>query len=159
MKQLYLLRHAKSAEKVTGQSDKQRTLAPKGIQQCATVGAYIIRNSYHIEHIICSSSTRTVSTAELVAEQIKKDTSSIITEDDLYEASTGTILRTIQQQDEHSSLMIVGHNPAISYLAEFIANDSLEEMHTGTLIIFKCDIRQWKELNKGMGKVIDRFDP
>ncbi|HZY81042.1 MAG TPA: histidine phosphatase family protein [Cyclobacteriaceae bacterium] len=157
MKHLILIRHAETAEKVTGQTDKDRELTTAGIRQAASAGAFLRDQSVHIDMILSSPASRAETTSQLIAEQIGS-TDLVTVEDELYQASVGTLFAIIQNADAHQNIAIVGHNPTISYFAEFITNSVVEELSPATTIIFKVPIGHWKDLAKGCATVLDRFD-
>lgn len=157
MKHLILIRHAETAEKVTGQTDKDRELTTAGIRQAASAGAFLRGQGMNLDIILSSGATRAETTAQLIAEQLSSRENLTI-EDELYQASVGTLFETIRNSDQHQNIAIVGHNPTVSYFAEFITNTDIEELRPGSVIIFKVPIGNWKDLAKGCATMLDRFD-
>ena len=157
MKHLILIRHAETAEKVTGQTDKDRELTTSGIRQAASAGAFLREQSVQIDMILSSPASRAETTSQLIAEQMGS-TDLVTVEDELYQASVGTLFQIIRNADAHQNIAIVGHNPTISYFSEFITGSIVEELRPGTAIIFKVPIGNWKDLTKGCATVLDRFD-
>lgn len=100
---------------------------------------------------------RAETTARLIAEQLG-DADHITIEDELYQASVGTLFEMIRNADQHQNIAIVGHNPTISYFSEFITGTDIEEFKPGTVVIFKVPIGNWKDLAKGCATMLDRFD-
>jgi phosphohistidine phosphatase len=71
--------------------------------------------------------------------------------DELYEASIRTMLELVQQQpSSFSSLLLVGHNPAISYLAEYLIGDRVMGMEPGGVFRLTFEIEEWSQLEKGL---------
>jgi phosphohistidine phosphatase len=83
----------------------------------------------------------------------------VVEEPELYQASVGTLFNLIRDTDQHQNIAVVGHNPTISYFAEFITNSSLDEMKPACVLVLKLDIGNWKDLAKGSAALVDRFDP
>jgi phosphohistidine phosphatase len=157
MKHLILIRHAETAEKVTGQTDKGRELTTGGMRQAATAGVFLREQSVPIDIIMSSPASRAATTAQLIAEQLGAvDLISI--EDELYQVSVGALFEMLRKADEHQNIAIVGHNPTISYFAEFIADTDVEALTPGTTVILKVPIANWKDLTKGCATLLDRFD-
>lgn len=157
MKHLILIRHAESAEKVTGQTDKDRELTTSGMRQAASSG-YFLKNQFsQIDIIFASVAERARTTAQLIAEQLNA-TDLVSIEDELYQASVGTLFEMIRNGDQYQNIAIVGHNPTLSYFAEFITDSEVDEMSPSTVLIFKVPIGNWKELAKGSATLLDRFD-
>lgn len=157
MKHLILIRHAETAEKVTGQTDKDRELTTAGIRQAASAGAFLREQVVHIDIILSSAAMRAETTAQLITEQLGTG-DPITLEDELYQASVGTMFEMIRNADQHQNIAVVGHNPTISYFAEFITGTDIDELRPGTVIILKVPIGNWKDLVKGCATMLDRFD-
>lgn len=157
MKHLILIRHAETAEKVTGKTDKDRELTTSGIRQAASAGLFLRNQGVNIDIIMTSAAMRAETTAQLIAEQLSTSENLSI-EDELYQASVGTLFEMIRNADQHQNIAIVGHNPTVSYFAEFITNTNIEELRPATVIIFKVPIGNWKDLAKGCATMLDRFD-
>jgi phosphohistidine phosphatase len=162
MKHLILIRHAESAEKVTGQSDKDRDLTTGGIHQGAAAGAFINKLSLQIDIILSSTASRAQQTAQLIAEQISsakgKSSDILAIDDELYQASLGTLFELIRNSDQYQNIVIVGHNPTLSYFAEFISGANIPELAPGNVLVFKISIGNWKDLTKGSATLVDRFN-
>jgi phosphohistidine phosphatase len=157
MKHLILIRHAESAEKVTGVPDEKRDLTLNGVHQAALAG-FFLRDKVRPDIVISSSATRARMTTQIIAEQLGLSPDDILEERDLFQASVGTLFNLIRNTDEHQNIAIVGHNPTISYFAEFITNSNVDEMRPACVLIFKADIGNWKELAKGSATLLDRFE-
>lgn len=158
MKHLILIRHAETAEKVTGHTDKDRELTTSGMRQSAAVGQFLKNHSTAIDIIISSSASRALTTSQLISEQLSSGGDLVEVSDELYQASVGTLFEMIRSGDEHHNIAIVGHNPTMSYFAEFLTGNALDEMRPGTVVILKLDIGTWKELQKGSATLLERFD-
>jgi len=158
MKHLILIRHAETAEKVTGQTDKDRELTTAGMQQAAAAGQFLKSHSTNIDIIMSSAASRAATTAQLISEQLDIHSDIVSVEDELYEASVGALFTKLRNGDQHQNIAVVGHNPALSYFSEFISGTTVEEMRPGSILIFKLDIGNWKELEKGCAVLLDRFD-
>ena len=157
---LYLLRHAQSADKQPGQTDKERELASAGIRQAILVGSFLLAQKSFPDAIICSSAVRTQTTAMLIGECLKLDAERIIVEDELYDASTRTFLQTVSHFDDGlQHVLCIGHNPAISYLAEFLTKAEIGEMVPAGLAIVQLEINSWSEAEESRGELIRYITP
>lgn len=161
MKQLILIRHAESAEKVTGQTDQERELTTSGMRQAASVGRFLSTLAVPIEWLLVSSAKRTVQTARLIAEQLgfEQFEQRMSIEEELYQASLRTMLDLLHQAQPCSSVAIVAHNPTISYFAEFVCNGEVEDLAPAHTIVLKLPIRSWREVEKGSASMVERFEP
>lgn len=109
---LILLRHAKS-DYPPGAADHERPLAPRGIREAGLAGDWLRANAPVPDAVLCSTATRTRQTyarTELTAP--------VRYVDDLYDAAPGTVIATINTVgDEVDTLLVIGHEPAMSAVA------------------------------------------
>jgi phosphohistidine phosphatase len=158
MKLLLLLRHADSAEKMQGQTDKERALTGKGARQSSEVGEFMKAKNLVPERIIASSAVRVRTTVELIAREWTSDyTTEFI--DDLYEADEGKYLEIIRQAGACQSLLIAGHNPSISAFASHISRTRTNALGTGHLVVFQFKGSEWPDLDKGLCELMEHFAP
>lgn len=157
---LYLLRHAQSAEKQIGQTDKQRELTNTGVKDIMLIGAYMQKHNLPIDIIFSSTAYRTKTTAEYLLDALKFDQSKIIETEEMYEASTRTFLEIIGKfNDSHNHIMCVGHNPGISYIAEYLTKAEIGDMYTASLVVIKFKINSWSEAKQGTGELENYIYP
>src|SRR5690606_37520517 len=98
------------------------------------------------------SSQRTRQTAELICEQLKFDQETIVFNQDIYEASMRTLFNTISAIDsQYKSVMMIGHNPGFTYLAEYLTNEIIDNMPTCSVVCIEFDINSWEEVSGGLG--------
>src|SRR4051812_23133061 len=95
MKNLFLVRHAKSDWSISGQKDFDRELNGRGRSDAPKMGRKLYEMEAKPEIIISSPAARAKFTAELISEQLKFDTEKIIYNEDIYEASVRTLLGVI----------------------------------------------------------------
>jgi phosphohistidine phosphatase len=159
MKQLYLLRHAHSHDKQPGQTDKLRDLSPIGASQCIAVGEFIRKQGYPIDLILSSNAQRAIATAKLVAEHIGYSLDDVLCEEDIYESSVPTLFQVIRQQEGINNILLVAHNPSISYFAEHLTVEEIGEVPPGTFMFLQSSIMQWSDMEKGNMHLMDKFVP
>ncbi|QSE96277.1 SixA phosphatase family protein [Fulvivirga lutea] len=153
-KNLYLLRHAKASEKLADQKDFDRTLDSQGLQNATRMGINLLNKKVQFDIIIASPAVRALSTASLVAEQIKYDTNRIHQNEDIYEASTRSLLQVVNQlKNEWDTVLLVGHNPSVTYLAEYLSKSEIGDITTCGLAHIKFKNLQWNEVSEGTGEL------
>lgn len=157
---LYLMRHAQSADKQPGQTDKERELTVQGLREAIKVGAWLYNEKINPDVIVSSTATRAKSTAGLLLDTMKLMPEKIQLNDELYDASVRTFLREITQlEDTLNHVVCVGHNPAISYLAEYLTKAEIGNLPTGGLVIIQFEILLWQKVGEGSGKFIKLITP
>ncbi len=153
--QLYLLRHAQSAEKQQGQSDIERELTPRGIQEAAIIGSFLKKEGIQPEIIVSSSANRAKSTSTIIADALQIDHDQVMDEPELYEASPRTILSIINNFDDaQQSILLVAHNPSISYLAEYLSKAEIGDMKTGGIAVIEFNLSSWSLVTEGNGDLV-----
>jgi len=128
-KTLYLLRHAKSSWDDPALADHERPLAPRGRRAAKRIAEHLRSLGIEPELVVCSSSTRTRETLELLLPAIGGST--LLYEDVLYHASREELLARVRRvPDDVGSLMLIGHNPGMHDLASSLASggDELERV-------------------------------
>src|ERR1700761_699379 len=121
MKRLFLLRHAKAQPADGGTEDFDRTLMLSGMQDGAAMAHHLRKSDHKINLILCSSSARTIQTAELVLHELRAE---IEYRDNLYLADPAKIMAAVRGAPANvASLMVVGHNPGLEECAHMLARE------------------------------------
>ena len=139
---LYIMRHAKSDWSGPQISDFERPINRRGTRNAIRIGQWMNENNYNTQKIISSPALRTKETIELVTEQISKFNLEDLTyEDELYLAGFTQLIEFINTyKDKVQSLMLVGHNPGIENLVNYLCDRSRNKeiiVTTANLFIFK----------------------
>ena len=139
---LYIMRHAKSDWSGPQISDFERPINKRGTRNAIRIGQWMNENNYIPQKIISSPALRTKETIELVTEQISKFNLEDLTyEDELYLAGFTQLIEFINTyKDKVQSLMLVGHNPGIENLVNYLCDRSGNKeiiVTTANLFIFK----------------------
>ncbi len=151
-KNLYLLRHARALEKASDQKDFDRELDPTGMQNATRMGINLAEQELDLDIIISSPAVRALSTATHVAEQIHYDPDRIHTNENIYEASVRTLLQTINHfKEDWENVLLVGHNPSISYLAEYLTNYEIGNMAPCGFVQITLKVKKWEEVSEATG--------
>ena len=159
-KHLYLLRHAESPQKQLHESDKQRGLTASGLNQSLLIGKYLLENKIVPDLVICSTAIRARATAQRVTDILKLDERTIVFKEELYEASTRTFLGLIHQiEDSKLNVLVVGHNPGITHIAEYICGGGVPEMQPAGLVTITVPSTSWAEVSKENCNFIQYISP
>jgi phosphohistidine phosphatase len=151
-KHLLLVRHAEAASREGRQDDKTRELTPAGVKESLHLGAWLAENNFSFDLIVSSSALRAEQTASIVAEGMKLEQPKILLDDILYEASARQLLDHINNiEDAYGDVLLVAHNPAISYLAEYLTKADIGDMLPCSAAIIKFDLPSWKLVSENTG--------
>ncbi len=149
MKTLYILRHAKSSWKFEELSDHDRPLSKRGRSDAPLMGQELAARGVKPTLIISSPAVRALSTATLAAKEMGYEPDDIVVDDRIYGAGKDELLKVVQQApDDVDSLMLVGHNEAISEFANTLAPEHIASMPTAGVIALEFDCDKWTEISK-----------
>jgi phosphohistidine phosphatase len=148
-KTLFVVRHGKARQPEAGEKDQDRPLEAEGLRQSSRLGSYLYSKNADISAIICSSAKRAVQTAEQIADQINYDFSKIIIDEELYEASVRIMLGKVNElSKDWDEVILVGHNPVVSYFVEFITGYHFDGMESGSVVKISCNTDNWMTVSK-----------
>lgn len=161
-KQLFIIRHAHAED--LGNSamlrDFSRELTSKGIIQSARMGKFLKDSGVVIETFVSSPANRAADTARIIMEQLKRDKDDLILDENLYGGGPKGYLKAINDlENSVQSAAIFGHNPDISFFAEYLTRDDVGGgMKKATAIHLEFDGLSWAELSGKSGSLIKRTD-
>lgn len=158
MKNLYLLRHAKSSWDDPELKDFERPLNSRGLGDIPIIAQRFTSRQSKVDCIVCSPATRTKTTARLFAEAIGYSGGEIVSNPELYFAGVGMFLKAAKLMDATcESAMLVGHNPAITDFANAMTGADIDNIPTSGLVQISLDIDSWAEAALGAGTLLE-FD-
>ena len=159
MKTLLVLRHAKSSWKEEGIDDHERPLNKRGLKDAPRMGELLKEHDLVPEYILSSSAVRARHTAELVAEYCEYD-GEIGGGRELYSFASEDYLDALEQVDDgYTRVMVVGHNPGLEELAQWLTG-VYTSLPTASLAVIRLDIIHWEELEEGgQGELLQVFRP
>ncbi len=148
-RELFILRHAKSSWSEVDKSDKDRALKPKGIKDITNLAKETRETTQNIDTIICSPANRAIHTAVLFAEEAGIPLSAISINEKLYEADETVLNQIIADiPSTTQSVMIVGHNPTLSYYVNSILPEPIFELPTSGFVCLYFDAPSWDDIGK-----------
>jgi phosphohistidine phosphatase len=158
VKRLLLLRHAKAVPGGAKIDDHGRALAERGRSDAPTMGRYMRKHAFVPELVLCSTSKRTVETAELAFAELR-DAPDLEFLGALYLAEPEEILSVLRSRSgDAGSVCIVGHNPGLEASAGLLAREPIkrkekdvlgqieEKFPTCALAVLDFQITRWRDL-------------
>jgi phosphohistidine phosphatase len=168
MRELMLLRHAKSAWDVPGLDDHERDLAPRGKKAAAKIGRLLAEKGLLPDLVLCSTAKRAVRTLEIVQEALPRRLP-VRFLDELYLAGEEAMLKLVRAQDDAvRRLALVGHDPGFHRLALLLvgAGDAeaarsglLQKFPTGALLHLAFPAERWAEIAPGRARLLAFYKP
>ena len=151
MKQLLILRHAKSDWKTSFESDHERPLAKRGIRAARLMGRFLTTLELEPDLILSSTAVRARQTAELASESGGWVCPLVLCEE-FYGASPAAVLSVLQaQQPDHFRLLLAGHEPTWSELVGALTGGGKPRMPTAAMAKIDLPIDDWVDLKAGRG--------
>ena len=140
MKQIFLLRHAKSSWDNSNLSDFERPLANRGIRDAKKLCKFIKKSDLKLDKVFCSNAFRAKETFDLTADGFNFQIEKAVYTDKLYFGDVTNIINDLKKLDEGiKNILIIGHNPTLHLLVEFLINENIARFTTCNLaiILFK----------------------
>lgn len=151
---LFLLRHAETEPQQSGQSDFDRELLSIGKEQIAYLTQHLSQLNFHIDSIICSSAKRARTTVTLLCESLEIPLDKVRFKQFIYTTEAKGLVEFIRQTDPTiTRLLIVGHNPTLSDLGNYLIKNFADGLRTCDMVWVELDIQQWSDLKKNSGKL------
>ncbi len=161
MKRLTLMRHGDAQWKDPEVADFVRPLNRRGSSESEAMGRRLSELILVPDLIIASPARRAQQTAEIVARELALLPRSIRFEEVLYLAGAQEILRlarTIGPRFPH--LLIIGHNPGISELANLLApNADVGGLATAAFCTLTFDTDQWSAVSPSIMREVTNEAP
>src|SRR5215471_14795586 len=115
-REVILLRHAHAEALKAGQTDAERPLDRRGIDEAKAAGRWLRKHAALPARILCSPSVRTQQTLQEALGDVASTS-----EPRIYEASAGELIALIDDNADAKRLMLVGHNPGFETLVALLA--------------------------------------
>jgi phosphohistidine phosphatase len=159
-RELVVMRHAKAEP--GGASDIDRELLVRGYDDAVEAGRWLADAGVRPDGALVSAARRTASTWRALAEGGSFDVEPTLSES-LYAAGPETALDLVRETaDEVTSLVLVGHNPTMAYLAQLLDDgggddDAEREMATGfpTSALARFEVTgAWADLDLATARLV-----
>ena len=148
MKKLYLLRHAKSSWDFADLNDHDRPLNQRGRNDAPLMGKELLSRELEPDLIMASSAVRALTTATLVAKALEYNPDQITVNEGIYGADKDELFQIIRQTpDDVAQLLLVGHNPTITEVTNFLSPEHVADMPTAGVVGLSFNCATWGEID------------
>jgi phosphohistidine phosphatase len=159
-KTLLLVRHAKAEDQSKMFKDFDRELVGGGIMDSARLGHFLKAGGVAVDVIKTSNAVRTYQTAKIIAEQLKFDVDQVELVDKLYSGGPQAYLAAVNATPETATtLLVCGHNPDISYFAEYLTHADVASMEKCSMVTVEFDGLSWAEISAKTGTLKEYLTP
>jgi phosphohistidine phosphatase len=145
LKRLTLMRHANAHWTDAQTSDFERPLNRRGNAEAEAMSRRLAELGWVPTVLLASPARRAQQTADIVTRELGVSAMNRRTEESLYLAPAAQIQRVIQSTGPRvPHLLIVGHNPGITEVANLFApRPRIEDLSTGAICSLIFDARTW----------------
>lgn len=167
LRQIFLLRHAKSSWDDPALDDFQRGLNERGRKSVRAMAEFLAGSRIRPAMILCSAAERTRATFEIIEPKLAGVPVSF--EKELYEAAKGDLLARLHALDDKlPSVMLIGHNPGLERLTTFLCaghgeakalSRLAEKFPTCALAVLETKAPRWAGLDEGDCRLVDFVRP
>lgn len=155
MKELILVRHAKSSWKDPALRDHERPLNKRGKRDAPEMGERLAQRGCNADLFVSSSAVRALETARSFAVKLGYPPEDIQTEERIYLASVGELLEAIRGvKASVETLMLFGHNPGLTDLANLLGTREILNLPTCAVLHLRFDIDAWSGLEEVSGEEV-----
>jgi phosphohistidine phosphatase len=156
LKKLLILRHAK-AELGLGVDDHARELTIKGRAYCEALAERLKMEGYVPDRVLCSTSARTRQTADIIINKLDLEPNQVSYFPEIYNANVTDLVSVFERNQEHAlSIMLIGHNPSLESLVEFLAqNTPYDFILKPSSIAVMTTEQPWDELHRHSAQLVD----
>ena len=148
MKELFLIRHAKSDWDKADLKDIDRPLKGRGVRDAMMMGNYIARHyTRKPDLILTSPACRAFHTAMLYCRSMDLSCETLVVRKALYLASYNDLHNQIRKTPAGVDILgVVAHNPGITDLANFFLEESIHNIPTSGFVYMAFDAGAWEEV-------------
>ena len=152
MKELILVRHAKSSWRDPSLNDHSRPLNKRGKRDAPAMGDRLARRGCDPDLLVSSSADRALETARIIAGELDYPPAGIKVEDRIYGAGPPELLDVIRETDDSVGiLMLFGHNPGMTDLANRLGPGDIHNMPTCAVLHLRFQADTWSTVGDVRG--------
>ena len=161
MKNVFLVRHAKSSWKDMSLRDIERPLNKRGKRDAPYMAKLLAGKVAKPDALISSPANRAFTTAAHFAKAWEIDRMDIIQKEEIYEAYQSDILEVIQALDEQwQSVFIFGHNPTFTMLANaFPGGGFISNVPTCGVVELHSQAEKWSLFSPKNTRLVHFYYP
>ena len=146
MKQLLIVRHAKSSWDLATLKDFDRPLNERGNADAPTMAKRLLDKKVSIDAFISSTAKRALATATHIAEAYNVKEKSIIKLPELYHAIPSVFYKVISTiNDSFNTVAIFSHNPGITDFVNELTDIKIDDMPTCGIFAINIQSTIWED--------------
>lgn len=128
--QLFILRHGQASTNKPCR-DFERELTQKGESQAVQIGKWLTAHDLNPDFMITSPAKRALMTADIVSKTLNIEPQNSHIDSQIYEADLDDLLKVLARcSSKNHKILLVGHNPSLEYLIEFLLSERISSEQT-----------------------------
>lgn len=149
MKELILVRHAKSSWDNPSLKDFDRPLNERGKKDVITMSERLASRKIHPDLLIASPAKRTQATAKAFAKTLEINSNEIVLVPSLYQALPPEFYKVIKNIDNTKQCVLMfTHNTGLTDFANELTSVHIDNIPTCGIFAIKADCTNWKDFAK-----------
>lgn len=154
MKNLILIRHAKSSWNDVSLDDRERPLGKRGKKDAPHMGCLLKEKDLRPDRILSSPAKRALKTAKLIAKEIGYAKKDIILSEELYEHGPDALAEVVAGLDDGwDRVFLFGHNPELTDFANRLTGANIGNIPTCGIVSIEFAEDHWHDCAHAGGKL------
>lgn len=146
---LFIGRHAKSSWDFPDRVDIDRPLSGRGLEDAYNMAGRMKKKGDMPEKIISSPASRALHTAVIFARTLNFPLADLQITEDLYMTGEDAVFQIISGINSNvKSLMIFGHNPDFTNLANHFLRDQISNIPTCGMVRVRFGVSEWDKISR-----------
>lgn len=160
VRNLFLIRHAKSSWDNPTLRDFERSLNERGLDIAPKMAAFMKSAGITPDLIVSSPAKRAIDTARFFAIRYNIPEEKILQIKEIYEATPMEVERIISNlPPEANTVFMFGHNPTFTEVANRFTDDLIFNLPTCGIVQIESSAPDWRSMYEGNSKVVGRWFP
>lgn len=155
MRQLGIIRHAKSSWDDPSLDDFDRPLKKRGLRDAPEMGRRLRQRDTRPDLMVTSPALRALTTARHIADALGFGPDNIRRLDAIYEASSNRLFDVLRELPaEANTVLLFGHNPGLTDFANDLTGEEIDNIPTCGVVWCRLAIENWRDLTEGSGEML-----
>lgn len=144
MKNLMIVRHAKSSWDNADVGDMHRPLNDRGKRDAPIMAQRLVKTGVHIDRFVSSPARRALQTAEAFHHVFGEKENEIAVVQQLYHASPEDFIQVVAGLDNHDqTVALFSHNPGITAFVNTLTDRRVDNMPTCSVFAVRSSSETW----------------
>ena len=151
MKEMILVRHAKSSWSDPSLTDRERPLNKRGRRDAPVMAERLAETEAGVERLVTNPAKRARLTAEAFIETMRLEQDEVAIDEQLYMADEQDWMEVVGSQPDYlSAVAFVSHNPGLTGFLNLYLDDPLDNVPTCGVARLRFEVGGWDEIEEAM---------